>query len=107
MTTAFQPATELDLIERVTHAECAQCGTRSPVDASDLVAGGNEDINDLLSLEGDCGCDDPLPNFLIVTESPLFDDAEIDGDHEIRDGSTGRWEYQVDHDFAARLGVLA
>lgn len=103
----FSPSTELDLIERITHTECGQCNTRTEVDPEQLVDGGNESVDDLMSLDGPCGCDDPLPNFYIVTTAPLFGDTGADD--SLDDGgrvvSRGEWEYQVDHDLAERLGV--
>lgn len=103
--TTFTPTTELELIERITHTECAQCGVRGDADAEAIVDGGNEDIDDLMSLSGPCGCDDPVPNFFIVSDEPLFGRADIDDDFEIP--VRRHWEYQVDHDLASRLGVSA
>lgn len=108
MATTFKPAAELELIERITHVECTGCGTRSDADAAKLIADGNEELDDLLTLGLAC-CDDPLPDWLIVSESPLFDDPTINGDYEIRRSwiDPVTWEYAVDHDLAERLGVTA
>ncbi|GAA3664449.1 hypothetical protein GCM10022237_25670 [Nocardioides ginsengisoli] len=106
----FKPTSQLELLERITHVECMNCHDRREVHAQTLIAGGNEDVDDLMSLAGICGCEDPCPEWLIVTETPLFG-VEIDDDHEIRPvmslyaGST--WEYPVTHDLAEALGVSA
>ncbi|XBB66832.1 hypothetical protein ABFU82_22410 [Nocardioides sp. WV_118_6] len=108
MTTPFKPTTQLELIDRITHVECGTCGTRADAVGANLIAAGSEDIDDLLALATPC-CVDPVPDWLIVSETPLFDDPAIDDGHEIRRlrSDIVTWEYTVDHALAECVGVTA
>jgi hypothetical protein len=86
------------VLDAITDTRCAVCGTQWPFEDQYDYA----DFEDLYWGYTMGCCDDPLPEFLIITPDPLLGDPAVDCDYEIP--GQGVYEYPVDEDLISRLG---
>jgi hypothetical protein len=108
VTAAQLPKTEAELIKLVTHVDCLTCSVRLLVLGDFLEP--FEDVETLRMEVPTCRCNDPLSEWIIYSDQPLFPEAlngEVDAAAEIRStlSGTAHWEYTVDEDLVEDLGI--
>lgn len=101
---ALEPATSADLMPHLTDVRCRTCRWEHP--AQDIAGVGEVlSVDELLEIEISCGCDDPLPDWLIRSERPLFADPDINDEYLVPRSDPQAWEYEVRYDLVDELGL--
>jgi len=99
---------EESILDRVNGARCMECrdelGEADVAEAVEEAWGDVEELTDRLYDEKRCNCDATMVP-MIFSDTPVFDDAEVDDDYRIRgrEGQPDRWTYEVDSDLVDRL----